>query len=81
MFFIHHLSSFSHEFQVSHIFSFLSQYLKQSNNYTKFILQIISTPELENTQFAFHISSEHRTSERYQGSADSGRLYLNTFVN
>ena len=81
MFLICHLLSFYKKSGISDLLLFLSQYLRQSKNDIKLIFQIRSTPVLGNKRFEFHISSEHQKEERYNGSDDCIRLYLNTVIN
>ena len=45
MFLICHLSSFYQKIWFNILMSFMSQFLKQSNNYIKFISKFLSTPE------------------------------------
>ena len=60
---------------------FCHNFSDQTKNYINFNFQFQYTPTLENTLFALHISSEHRTAEQYQGSANCGGLDINTVVN
>ena len=60
---------------------FLSQFLKQSNNYINFDFQYRSKPKFEVTQLPLSKISKHWTAEQYQGSADHGELDLKLDVN
>ena len=60
---------------------FLSQYLKQLNNFIKFNFQYRYTPTLEVKQCPLHKSREHPTAIQYHGSADLGVIDLKSDVN
>ena len=53
----------------------------QSNNYIKIHFKFQATLALNTLWLPLNISSEHRTSEQWHGSANFGGLYLNTVVN
>ena len=55
--------------------------LKKLKNYINFDFQYRSTLTLEVTQFTLHKINKHQTVEKYQGSADSGELDLESDVN
>ena len=82
MFLIFHLSSFSSNFfnRWSVVIS-VKIVLNKSKNYIKLHFKFKYTLILEHTQFLLHISTKHRTSDKWQGPADRVGLYLNTVVN